>query len=150
MTDRQKRFCDEYLRDCNGTRAYRVAYPHIKNDASACTLAGRLLGKVEIKDYLTEQMEALHSVRIAAAREVLEFLTSVLRGETEEEVVVTEGQGMGISQARTITKRSSVRDRLKAAELLAKYHQLLIPKVQIEAEKGGGVIVLAEATEGEP
>ena len=150
MTERQKRFCDEYLRDCNGTRAYRVAYPHIKNDASACTLAGRLLGKVEVKDYLAEQMEALRSVRIAEAREVLEYLTSVLRGEATAEIVVTEGQGMGISRARTMQKHPDMKERLKAAELLAKYHQLLVPRVQIEAERGGGVIVLAEAVDGEP
>ena len=49
-----------------------------------------------------------------------------------------------------MTKAPDEREKLKAAELLAKYHQLLVPKVQIEAERGGGVIVLAEATEGEP
>lgn len=81
---------------------------------------------------------------------MLASLTAILRGETEDQVVVTEGQGDGCSRARVITKRVSEKDRLKAAELLAKYHQLLVPRVQIEADRGGGVIVLAEATEGEP
>lgn len=150
MTDRQKRFCDEYLIDGNATRAYKAAYPHIRNDGSACTLGGRLLGKVEIQRYLDEMREQLHSAKVAEAREVLEYLTAVMRGEAVAEIVVTEGQGMGISQARTMRKHPDVKDRLKAAELLAKYHQLLVPRVQIEAERGGGVIVLQEATDGEP
>lgn len=150
MTDKQKRFADEYLIDCNIARAYRAAYPHVKSVVVASTNGGRLLKKAEVKTYIDEQMQKIQSSKIAKAEEVLESLTAILRGETEDQVVVTEGQGEGYSQARIIEKRVSEKDRLKAAELLAKYHQLLVPKVQIEAEKGGGVIVLAEATEGEP
>lgn len=150
MTDKQKRFADEYLIDCNIARAYMAAYPKVKSVVSASTAGGRLLKNVEVKSYIDEQMQKIQSSKIAKAEEVLESLTAILRGETEDQVVVTEGQGEGYSQARIIEKRVSEKDRLKAAELLAKYHQLLIPKVQIEAEKGGGVIVLAEATDGEP
>ena len=32
MTEKQKLFVDEYLIDLNATRAYKVAYPNIKND----------------------------------------------------------------------------------------------------------------------
>ena len=150
MTDKQKRFADEYLIDCNATRAYKAAYPYITSDESARKSGSRLLTNVDVKAYIDEQMQKIQSSKIAKAEEVLESLTAILRGETEDQVVVTEGQGEGYSQARIIEKRVSEKDRLKAAELLAKYHQLLIPKVQIEAERGGGVIVLAEATDGEP
>ena len=150
MTDKQKRFADEYLIDCNATRAYKAAYPYTTSDESARRSGNRLLTNVDVKAYIDEQMQKIQSSKIAKAEEVLASLTAILRGETEDQVVVTEGQGEGYSQARTIEKRVSEKDRLKAAELLAKYHQLLVPKVQIEAEKGGGVIVLAEATDGEP
>lgn len=30
LTAKQQRFCDEYLIDLNGTRAYKVAYPSVK------------------------------------------------------------------------------------------------------------------------
>jgi phage terminase small subunit len=43
LTEKQKLFVDEYLIDLNATRAYKVAYPNIKNDHSARTLASRLL-----------------------------------------------------------------------------------------------------------
>lgn len=150
MTDKQKRFADEYLIDCNIARAYMAAYPKVKSVVSASTAGGRLLKNVEVKSYIDEQIQKIQSSKIAKAEEVLASLTAILRGETEDQVVVTEGQGEGYSQARIIEKRVSEKDRLKAAELLAKYHQLLVPKVQIEAERGGGVIVLAEATDGEP
>ena len=30
MTEKQQIFADEYLKDLNGTRAYKVAYPNVK------------------------------------------------------------------------------------------------------------------------
>ena len=35
MTDKQQLFCDEYLKDFNATRAYKVAYPNCKKDETA-------------------------------------------------------------------------------------------------------------------
>ena len=150
MTDKQKRFADEYLIDCNATRAYKAAYPSTKRDATAAASGAKLLRNRKVKAYLDEKMGEIHSAKIAKAAEVLASLTAILRGETEDQVVVTEGLGEGISQARIIDKRVSEKDRLKAAELLAKYHQLLVPRVQLETEHSGGVIVLQEATDGEP
>ena len=43
MTDKQRKFCDEYLIDCNATRAYRKAYPNVKKDSSAAVCAAKLL-----------------------------------------------------------------------------------------------------------
>ena len=39
MTEKQKRFCDEYLIDLNGTRAYKAAYPKVKSDDTAAAAA---------------------------------------------------------------------------------------------------------------
>ena len=150
VTDKQRRFADEYLVDCNISRAYMAAYPRVKSVFVASTNGGRLLKNAEIKSYIDEQLEKLSSERVATAQEVLEYLSSVMRGETLEDVVVVVGCGEGKSAARTIQKRPSERDRLKAAELLAKHFQLFIPKIQVEADQGGGVIILAEAIEGEP
>ena len=153
MTDKQRRFAEEYARTMDQRGAYKAAYPYVRRDASADVNASRLLSDArykDVQDYVAELMAKATDEAVADANEVLASLTAILRGETEDQVVVTEGQGEGYSQARIIEKRVSEKDRLKAAELLAKYHQLLVPKVQIEAERGGGVIVLAEATDGEP
>ena len=144
MTDRQRKFADEYMIELNATRAYRAAYPAVKRDETACQAGSRLLRNVNVRAYIDERLEELRSIKVAAAREVLEYLSGVMRGEIESEIVVTSGG----EDAEPRTARKI--DRIKAAELLAKYHQLLIPKVQVEAEGSCGLIVLQEATDGEP
>lgn len=134
MTDKQKKFCDEYLIDCNATRAYLAAYPNIKNEHSARTLASRLLTKVDIKSYIDEQLEKISSEKIADAKEVMEYLTSVMRGETKSEIVVVEGCGDGYSEARNIDKAPDEKERLKAAELLGKRFGLFKDNVALEIE----------------
>lgn len=134
MTDKQKRFCDEYLIDLNATRAYKVAYPTVKKDKTAKAAASRLLTNANVKKYIDERLEELHSQKTADAQEVLEYLTSVLRGESEAEEIVVEGCGDGVSEARTMRKRPSEKDRLKAAELLGKRFGLYTDKMELEAK----------------
>ena len=137
MTDKQKLFCDEYIANkCNGTLAYKKAYPNIKNDMVAGSAANRLLKNVEVKTYISERLEELHDERTADAKEVIEYLTSVLRGQSKAEVVVVEGTGEGCSEARLMDKTPDEKERLKAAELLGKYYALFTERTQAE----GGVV----------
>lgn len=140
MTDRQKRFADEYLRDCNGTRAYKVAYPNVKRDAVAATAAGRLLRNVEVRAYIDEQMEKISSEKIADAREVLEYLSSVVRGQTTAEVIVVEGLGDGVSEARRMNKAPDEKERLKAAELLGKHFGMFTDQVRLTGDVGVQIV----------
>ena len=55
MTEKQKIFADEYLIDLNATRAYKVAYPRVKNDEVAAAAAARLLRNVKVEKYRTCQ-----------------------------------------------------------------------------------------------
>lgn len=134
MTEKQKRFANEYLIDLNGTRAYKVAYPSVKKDQVAATNAGRLLRNAEVKTYIDEQLEKIHNEKTADAQEVLEYLTAVMRNEQTEEVVVVEGTGDGCSEARTMEKDTSIKDRVKAAELLGKRYSLFTDKVDLNAD----------------
>ena len=70
MTDRQQIFADEYLIDCNATRAYKAAYPNVKKDSVASAAAARLLANVKVKSYIDEQLEKMHDERTADAKEV--------------------------------------------------------------------------------
>ena len=54
LTEKQKRFCEEYLVDLNGTRAYCIAYPKVKNEAVARTNASRLLTNANVQKYISE------------------------------------------------------------------------------------------------
>ena len=95
MTDRQKRFAEEYLRDLDQGRAYMVAYPSVKRLETAQAAASRLLRDVryqEVQEYIKARLSEIQSRKIADAEEVLAYLTSVVRGQSEAEVVVTEGR----------------------------------------------------------
>lgn len=130
MTEKQKRFCDEYLIDCNATRAYKAVYRNIKSDVVAATNGGRLLRNAEVQKYISDQAEKLHSEKTADAQEVMEYLTSVMRGESQSSVLCLIGDGM----QETIEKRPDEKERLKAAELLGKRYGLYTDKVDIDAD----------------
>jgi len=131
MTDKQKRFADEYLIDCNATRAYRAAYPNVKKDNVAAAAGGRMLKNVNVSAYITERLAELSSKKTAKAQEVMEYLSSVLRGESEASVIVVEGYGDGCSEAKIIKKPPDEKERLKAAELLGKRYGLFTEKVDV-------------------
>lgn len=132
MTPSEKKFADEWLIDCNGTRAYMAAYPRVKNSKSAGVLANKLLAKASVRQYVDEKLTELSSKKIASAEEVMEYLTSVLRGESSAEIVVVEGVGEGCSEARAMQKKPDEKEKLKAAELLGKRYGLFTDKLEVD------------------
>ena len=79
MTEKQKIFADEYLIDLNATRAYKVAYPRVKNDEVAAAAATRLLRNVKVAAYISERMQMecfLYQFRNA----LVQVLSSVVLG----------------------------------------------------------------------
>lgn len=135
MTEKQKRFADEYIIDLNGTRAYKAAYPSVKSDHTATVNAGRLLTNADIKSYVDERIAEIRSKKTAEATEVMEYLTSVMRGESTADVVVVDGDG-----ARIINKNPDEKERLKAAELLGKRFGLFRENVEIGGKMGVTIV----------
>lgn len=133
MTEKQQKFADEYIIDCNATRAYRAAYPTIKNDNVARAAGARLLANVSIKTYIEERLAEISDQKTAKAQEVMEYLTSVMRGESTASVVVVEGYGEGCSEAKIIEKPPDEKERLKAAELLGRRYAMFTEKVKQES-----------------
>lgn len=58
LTDKQRRFCNEYLVDLNATRAYMAAYPSTKKESTASVCAAKLLRNAKVKEYLKERKKA--------------------------------------------------------------------------------------------
>lgn len=131
LTSKQKRFCEEYIVDCNATQAaIRAGY----SKKTANEQGARLLAKVSINEYINELLEKVKNNKIADATEVMEYLTSVMRGESESEIVVVEGVGDGHSEARRMDKSPDEKERLKAAELLGRRYGLFKDNVALEVE----------------
>lgn len=130
MTAKQKLFCDEYLVDLNATQAaIRAGY----SKKNADKIGPELLGKTRVREYIDERLAELESEKIADAKEVMEYFTSVMRGESRSEVVVVEGVGMGESRAKRIMKAPDEKERLEAAKQLSKRYGLNIDKDEQKA-----------------
>ena len=127
MTEKQKIFADEYIIDLNATRAYKAAYPSVKKDNVASAAASRMLRNVNVKAYIDEQLEKLKSERVADQQEVLEFLTSVMRGEVTEPLLILDGEGT----QRMVMAKPSVSTRKSAAVDLGKRYGLFVDKQEI-------------------
>lgn len=89
---------------------------------------------VEGQKYLAELMAEKESELIASQDEVLKYLTSVMRGKSQSTEIVVEGIGDGCSEARTVLKEPSEKERLKAAELLGKRYGLYTDKVELDTD----------------
>lgn len=127
MTAKQMRFCDEYLIDLNATQAaIRAGY----SEKTAGVIANENLNKPYISEYIKKRMAEKEAELIADQNEVLKYLTQVLRGESQSEVVVIENIGDFTSEARTMKKAPDEKERLKAAELLGKRYGLYKENVE--------------------
>lgn len=127
MTEKQRLFADEYLKDLNGTRAYKTIYTTIKNDNVAAVRANTLLKQKDISDYISKRLEEIHNENTADIQEVMEYLTSVLRGESASAVLMMSGNGM----QKVTEKPPDEKERLKAAELLGKRFGMFKDNVDI-------------------
>lgn len=144
LTERQKNFCLEYLKDFNGTKAaIRSGY----STKTSPEQAARLLRNVKVQDYLKLIQQSLNKQKIMDATEIQERLTLLARGETEEEVIVVEGTGLGESTAKRMKKKVSARDQVKALELLGKANSLFVEKVDADINKDS-VVLLKEYIQG--
>ena len=130
MTEKQKRFADEYLIDLNATRAYKAAYPSVKKDEAARANASRLLTNANIRAYIDKQLERIHNERTADAQEVIEYLSDVMRGKSRSHVLSLCGDGC----QEVIDKPPDERERLKAAELLGKRYGIFTEKVDVDVQ----------------
>lgn len=137
MNNRQQLFCEEYLKDLNATKAaIRAGY----SEKTAYSQGQRLLKNVEIKNRLQEIREKIQDENIATIKDIEEFLSLSLNGEMEEEVISVVAEIEGSSKVVKTKKQISLRDRIKAAELLGKRYGLWTDKIDINSTEGIKII----------
>ena len=142
MTEKQKRFCLEYLKDLNATQAaIRAGY----SKKTARSVGNENLTKPDIKNYIEEQLQKIENEKIADVTEIMRTLTSNMRRENSEVVVVTQKErnssydeeGHKITTEREIPICVEIPTRIadvnKAAELLGKRYGLFTDKLNVKA-----------------
>lgn len=125
LTAKQKLFADEYIKSGNATQAAIKAGYATK---SAQRMGSENLSKPVIKAYIDGKMAEIESHKIADAKEVLQFYTSVLRGETTEEIPDQINGGL-------IVKKPSIKERISAAKELMKRYPVSDPLVAAQLKK---------------
>ena len=128
LNDKQKAFADYYIESLN---AYESAIKAGYSESYAKSQSYKLLENVGIKNYIDERMASKDDYRIASQDEILQILTDIARGITEEEVVQFSQLG---EELRT-TRKPTIKDRMKASELLGKRYRLFVDKVEADIKQ---------------
>lgn len=126
LTLKQKKFADEYIICGNATEA-AIKAGYSKKYTN--TNANKLLQNTTVKKYIDERLEEIDNKKIMDQKEVLELLTRIARGEEVEEILALDGTG---GQEPTEIE-VSMKDRIKAAELLGKRYGMWTEKLEVES-----------------
>lgn len=141
MSLKQQRFADEYIISGNATQAaIKAGY----KEKTANRIGSENLSKLDIKKYIDERLKEIESKKTATHQEVIEYLTSVMRGEQREQTLI--GRGQGFQEATYIDV--SAKDRIKAADILNKIHQARESK-QDETKKEDKLDIYIAKVDGE-
>ncbi|PYE51049.1 terminase small subunit [Deinococcus yavapaiensis] len=120
--DREEKFALAYHAKPDATRAAITAG---YKETSASSQGSRLLKKRKVQDRLRELATQAEQAGVATAHERQRFWTSVMRGE-----VLDHDLFFGEVKPRP----ASLKDRLKAAELLGKAHGDFIDRIEHSGE----------------
>lgn len=138
MTGKEKAFIFEYTHGIprNQTEAaIKAGY----SKKSAKRIASRLMQKPAIKKAIDAELKELHRQNTATVNEILELLTSIMRGEVVDCIEIATGNG----KRERVKCKPRARDRLYAAELLGKYYGLFNDNYLSENTKCGVIIISA-------
>ena len=129
LTIKQKQVADDFIITGNRTKSYLKFYKNVKNRETAAAAASRLFSTPEVKEYIEQKMKELDEELIADQREVLRYLTSVVRGQETQQTLI--GVGKGAQKITNIELNAS--DKIKAAELIGKRFGMWTDKVELES-----------------
>ena len=128
LNPRQKAFVDAYCQCPNGSQAAIKAGYSVKTAGSQ---ANWLLKNPKVQAALSTRMKAMQDKSIADTKEILQYMTSVMRGEQSDIVVMNIGKGAGVTAAEKVSTKVAEKERLKAAEMLAKVNGLFRQELEI-------------------
>ena len=141
LTPKQERFANEYIKTLNVTQsAIKAGY----SPNSAHVTGSRLLRKDKVHEYIKSKKDEIMDDTILSAKELLYLLTQAAVGDETEtkEAVVKKGTfernpdsgRMNLvynEHVETVEIPIKPSDRLKARDLLGRYHSLFTEKVDL-------------------
>jgi len=162
LSDKQKRFCDEYLLDMNAIKAAlragysestaRYASKWINENESPQKPTDKTKSKFnpEMREYIDARMAEKEKELIADQDEVMKYLTAVMRRQMTDSVVVTLSRETskyvpdenGTMRKQTVKEElpqivnipAQLRDANKAAELLGKAYGIYTDRIETDVD----------------
>lgn len=127
LTVKQEAFCRAYIKTGNATESYKLAGYSANTDGVAGVEGHKLLKNPKIMAALQNRMQEIADNSIMEEQEILSRLTTIGRGEATNKEQVATASG----QVVEIENKPSVRDQIKALELLGKRYAIWTEKVDI-------------------
>ena len=114
LTEKQKRFADEYIKSGNATQAaIKAGY----SKKSAYSVGSENLRKPELKKYINERMKDVNEEGILTAKQVMKRYSDIVTGKLKETVVV--GTPFG---AEEVEKTADFKTQISAMkEIMKRY-----------------------------
>lgn len=131
LNKRHKRFCDEYLKDFNATRAYKAIYPTAK-DTTAATNGGKLLRNAQVSRYLASKLKRADIESVASLNDVLRAITDIALKKPRKTVfrqvdnTKDKNDSDYVLEDTTTIMQPSDKSQLKALEFLARYYNIFM------------------------
>ena len=133
LNPRQEKFCIEYAKTGNTTQEYQSAGFESKSRESAQANGARLLGDARIQARLRELAEKTESESIADIKELQAGLTKIFRAEVTTPLMTKDGEVVQVPV--------SVKDRLKAAEILCKTHGAFLTRQELSISETVPIVI---------
>lgn len=122
LTMKQFKFCEGYLKHYDGAKAYIEAGYTCKNRLVAQAGASRLLNDTpEVRSYITKAENEIIKTLQLNRGVLIKRAMEIALGQTDEEVVVIEGDGLGYSKAKKMKKKPALKDQQNAIKFLNDY-----------------------------
>ena len=132
LNPKQEKFCIEYASSGNATSTYKKIYG-VQDSATAQAAASRLLANPEIQKKLHELIEKTESESIANIKELQAGLTKIFRAEVTTPLMTKDGEVVQVPV--------SVKDRLKAAEILCKTHGAFLTRQELSISETVPIVI---------
>lgn len=140
LTTKQKKWADEYIKTGNATQsAINAGY----SEKTAKQIGTENLAKPVLKTYIAKQLEKIESDKIMGAKEALQLLTSIARGE--ETTTVETKEGYELTVYPTITEKQRASEAILKRYPLSPLDKAQIKKAQADAVKAEAEANLAKA-----
>ena len=111
----EKRFCQEYVKTCNGAQSVLSAGYNVANNQTASVYANGLLKMPKIQKEIHRITSEQEAQGIADAKEVMQFFTDVMRGKVKDQFGLEASLAERAKAAQEIAKRTvDIDNKIKA------------------------------------